>query len=721
MFNFEPDDLQKECFMHIDNNNNLLVSMPTGCGKTAIGIYAISKTLKENKRIIYTTPIKSLSNEKYKDFREIFGIDNVGIMTGDNQINPDGKIVIMTTEILRNDLYKKDVELGCVIFDEVHYINDEDRGTIWEEAIILLDPSIQLILLSATINKPHEFTNWITKIKNRETKLVLTLKRPVPLVHYIWNDGIHKIMENDTIIKENFTNYKNNNKSLVSNVIKLLKYLETHNMLQAIYFSFSRKMCEKLAESINTSYVTDEEQTEIKGIFEKNMGPFKNKYESLNQYYKIQDLIMKGIGFHHSGLAPILKEIVEILFKKKLLKVLFVTETFAVGINMPTRTVIFTELTKYTKKNKRLLNVTEYKQMSGRAGRRGIDRIGNVIIMPDKKELKYNELRQILTGNLPSIISKLNINYQILLKLLVSEKLTLEYIINSSMFGRDMENNINELKEKKNELMIEENIIKDVNCKKLYELEEITENVFTSVKQKKIISDLKKKCDKTIYEKYKTQIKLKRIYDDYTCKILKEETKIENLKLTLYSILEQNEFINNNKITQKGIIATYMNECNSLLMTDILYENILNDMTIHEIAGLLGIFVDDNKENDITIEEIISKPIKTKIYKINEIIKKYKTIEETNGIDNDNYWTISYQYVNPIHDWSEKINFSKDIFKENMYEGNFIRAVIKVVNITKNLITMCEINENFELQNKLAQIEESLMRDYVSTSSLYVM
>lgn len=721
MFSFQPDELQRECFKHIDNNDNLLVSMPTGCGKTAIGIYAISKHInKVNEnidygKIIYTTPIKSLSNEKYKDLREIFGNDNVGIMTGDNQINPDANVVIMTTEILRNDLYKKELKLSCVIFDEVHYINDEDRGTIWEESLILLDPSVQLILLSATISKPHDFTNWIETIKKKPTQLVITNKRPVPLIHYVWNDGLYKIMENDTIIQDNFYYYKDSNKSAASNILKLLEYLENNDLLQAIFFSFSRKMCEKFADSVNKSFVTQEESTEIKHLFEKYMSPFKQKYEKLGQYYKIYDLILKGIAYHHSGLAPILKEIVEILFKKKLLKVLFVTETFAVGINMPTRTVIFTELIKYTKQKRRNINVIEYKQMSGRAGRRGIDKIGNVIIMADNKTLSFDEIRYILTGNLPMIVSKLHINYHILLKLLLSNNLTLDYIVNLSMFGRDLKNNINDMTEKMHSLIIED-LPNEPNLKKLYEYDNMLKNMFFSKQQLKIIENLRKKCDKNDYEKYKIQKKIRDEYKFYEKKIIDEQNKILNLQLNLCNIMEKNGFIMNNVITQKGIIAACMNECNSLLITDMLFNNLFDDLTCEEIAGLLAIFVDDNKESEIDTSDLISKNISKKINNVKSIIEKYKNIEGQTNIENNDFWNISLHYVDPIFMWASGNNISKEI-----YEGNFIKGVIKVINIIKNLITMCEIYENYNLANKLLLIEPLLIREYVTTSSLYIL
>lgn len=715
MFGFEPDELQKECFMHIDNNMNLLVSMPTGCGKTAIGIYAIAKHMRENKKVIYTTPIKSLSNEKYKDFRELYGNDNVGIMTGDNQINPDGMIVIMTTEILRNDLYKKKLDLGCVIFDEVHYINDEDRGTIWEESLILLDPSIQLVLLSATINKPYEFANWITTIKKRQTKLVINDIRPVPLIHYIWNGELNKIMENDILIQNNIIKQKDDKRSLVGKVLQLLDYLEKKDLLQAIYFSFSRKMCEKLADSVNKCYVTNEESICIQNIFDKYMSPFKKNYESLNQYYKIHDLILKGVAYHHSGLAPLLKEIVEILFKKKLLKVLFVTETFAVGINMPTRTVVFTELTKFTKQKKRNINVTEYKQMAGRAGRRGIDKIGNVIIMDNN--IENDELKKILTGSVPNIISKLNINYQLLLKLLLSDTLNLEYIIESSMFGRDLINNINEYKLARDNIYIETNEtneIDDINYKKLYEMEKLNENIFFSKKQSKLLNELKKKCQKEVYDKYKNKIESIKLYEYYNNKILIEEQKIESLKKNLYNILELNGFIKNNIITEKGIISTNMNECNALLLTDMLYNNIFDDMTSQEIAGLMAIFIEDTKD-DNNEEGIISKIIIKKINIINIYISNYKLMETENNIYNDTYWDISTKYVNSVYNWANGMNISKDI-----YEGNFIKGILKIINIIKNLIVMCEIKEDFNLTNKLMNIESLLIRDYVTTSSLYI-
>ena len=265
-------------------------------------------------------------------------------------------------------------DIGCVIFDEVHYINDKSRGHVWEETIILLNRNITLVMLSATIDKPEEFASWIGDNKQKTINLIPTNHRVVPLEHFVYKDEqLDKILTYDNKFQNN--NYDNVLKyydkldeerfRMHKNKLFLLdqsvKFLKNNNMLQAIYFSFSRKNCEKYAKMITTELISSDERAEIIRIYNKYMHTYDKEYAGIEQFYTIKNLIAKGVAYHHSGLIPILKEIVEIIFQKGLIKVLFATETFSVGVNMPTRTIVFTEFEKYTDGKKRFLNTSEYK------------------------------------------------------------------------------------------------------------------------------------------------------------------------------------------------------------------------------------------------------------------------------------------------------------------------------------------------------------------------
>ena len=334
--NFRFDKFQLFSFKAISEDCNVLVSAPTSSGKTMVGEYAIISHLNKNHKIIYTSPIKSLSNEKYKEFKDKNFCD-VGLRTGDNKINVDSNLVIMTAEILRNSLYKSEFDkIDLVIMDEVHFINDPDRGKIWEETIIMLPQSVQLIMLSATINNVEAFAHWISSVREKKMCLVKSNKRIVPLSYYIYTENqLHKISDStDTFDDKAFFESKRtyekiqkerklNHKSELdpSYFDKIVKFLIKNDLLQTIFFSFSRNNCEKYSKSIQ-SILTPEESANAINMFDFLLRNNKKDYEILPQYIQIKKLIEKGVCFHHSGIIPILKEVIEIIFRNGFIKVL---------------------------------------------------------------------------------------------------------------------------------------------------------------------------------------------------------------------------------------------------------------------------------------------------------------------------------------------------------------------------------------------------------------
>lgn len=768
-FPYECDSFQNHAFVCISNDENILVTVPTGSGKTTIAEYAIAYTIQKGKNVVYTSPIKSLSNEKYNDFSKKFSKYpniSIGILTGDNKINPEGNCLIMTAEILRNALYKLKYknnfdtpdkyninknfidDIGCVIMDEVHFINDPNRGKIWEETIVLLNRNIQLVLLSATINHAKEFAQWIGSIKQKKVNLISTTYRAVPLSHYIYTNGnLYQIFENDKYFHSNYAlahkeymdvqkirQQKHKSDINFNLVNEILKYLKKNNMLQAIIFSFSKRKCEYYAQSISENFVDESEIKEINSIFNKYMHKYEKQYEQIEQYQIIKNLIEKGVAFHHSGLLPILKEIIEIIFHQGLIKVLFATETFAVGVNMPTRTVIFTELEKKTCEGRRILNTAEYKQMSGRAGRRGIDTTGNVIILPIYNFPDDDLLRTLLMGSLPHIESKFQIDYHFILKVVQSESTNLTSFLNDSLMMTECKRIITANKNELNKIEKELNnfnfaIVPKLNLDKVKRLYELENNItLYGMKVKISKSEIKKRNslkseinkDKKLNDLYKLYCdyyKTKLKYDEIKQNINEWESYYKNTLDLISKFLKKIGYITeDNLICKKGIIAAQINECNAIILTEMITSGFFKGLSAEEIVGILAIFIEETKTEDKTIQ--ITPKLMDHINNINSMINFLISIEEELGIlDNEKYWSISSDFVDLAFSWAcgEPLKTN-----EEFYIGNFIRNMIKINNIAKDLIHLFQIDGDNEIVPTLEKIEPLIMRDFVTVNSLYL-
>ncbi|KAF2672754.1 antiviral helicase [Microthyrium microscopicum] len=520
---FELDTFQKEAVYHLESGDSVFVAAHTSAGKTVVAEYAIALAAKHMTKAIYTSPIKALSNQKFRDFRNEF--DDVGILTGDVQIRPEASCLIMTTEILRSMLYRgadiiRDVEF--VIFDEVHYVNDLERGVVWEEVIIMLPEHVTLILLSATVPNTYEFASWVGRTKKKDIYVISTLKRPIPLEHYLWaGKEMHKIVNsekqflelgwkaaNDVIQGKDKvkapafneeqpasrggnlrgsgrgTNHRgqpnrggpqrggggrggssqqSRGRGLPSHTgrgniartgrgggrttaaqdrnvwVNLVQHLRKAELLPACIFVFSKKRCEENAAALsNMDYCTAAEKSAIHMTIEKSVARLKPEDRQLPQILKLRELLGRGFAVHHGGMLPILKEVVEILFAKSLVKVLFATETFAMGLNLPTRTVVFSGYRKHDGRSFRDLLPGEYTQMAGRAGRRGLDTVGTVIIVaPGADEAPpVQRLRQMMLGDPTKLRSQFRLTYNMILNLLRVEALKIEEMIKRS-FSED--------------------------------------------------------------------------------------------------------------------------------------------------------------------------------------------------------------------------------------------------------------------------------------------
>uniref|UniRef100_A0A667XDY2 SKI2 subunit of superkiller complex n=1 Tax=Myripristis murdjan TaxID=586833 RepID=A0A667XDY2_9TELE len=482
---FELDVFQKQAVLRLEAHDSVFVAAHTSAGKTVVAEYAIALSQKHMTRTIYTSPIKALSNQKFRDFKNTFG--DVGLLTGDVQLSPEASCLIMTTEILRSMLYNGSEvirDLEWVIFDEVHYINDAERGVVWEEVLIMLPEHVSIILLSATVPNALEFSEWIGRIKKRHIYVISTMKRPVPLEHYLYTGNSTKTQKEMFLLLDATGNFltkgyynavdakkertskhaqsfgtKNTSQNTSASQdrpvwLSLLHFLSERQQTPVVAFTFSRTRCDENARSLaSMDLTTSVEKAEIHSFFQKSLSRLRGGDRQLPQILLMRDLLKRGIAVHHSGILPILKEVIEMLFSRGLVKVLFATETFAMGVNMPARTVVFDSIRKHDGTGFRNLLPGEYIQMAGRAGRRGLDATGTVIILCKTGVHDMGDLHVMMLGKPTVLQSQFRLTYTMILNLLRVEALRVTDMMRRSFSEshRDTqahEKRIRQLKEK---------------------------------------------------------------------------------------------------------------------------------------------------------------------------------------------------------------------------------------------------------------------------------
>lgn len=872
---YKLDVFQQQAAKAIYQEHNALLSCATGSGKTVPCLVAINYYLKKNKRVIYTSPIKSLSNQKYKEFSD--KIPDVGIMTGDIKCNPDAQCVIMTTEILRNMLYKQEnttsntsdtldkhkVEMseflknvGCVIFDEIHYINDKDRGKIWEESIVMLPPSIRILGCSGTIDQPERFASWIGDIKKVPIHLIRTIRRPIPLNHYIYVEnllthsqksqlnqekkqkkdeatilreatresyaessesnenkekkeenlekkGMIHIMKGDLFLASNYAlAYNQYQNKCVDPITKkqtkvgnpryaksqapgdlntFLDFLKKGRYLPSLIFVLSRKRVEEYAAAVQISVLDHEERNEVGKLFDINMSKFGNQYKELGQYEQVRNLLLKGIGIHHSGLIPVLKEVVEILFSKGLIKFLFATETFAIGVNMPTKTVVFTEFEKPTGTSfqgsgglgvSRLLKTDEYLQMSGRAGRRGLDSSGTVIIFPLRELPNHGEMTMMMTGKTPSITSKFCPGYQFLLKCLVNGK-DIWQILGSSLRSRQDKALEEALEKEKSKKIIEyEEVV--INYKKKYgenimDLATNYHNLFLKTQPRmmggmtikptkdkaldKKIAELAKKVTKACYKDYLAILELKEelgtpphaTSETVTTAATSDaaaaavdvaaagtkDSRYEKMKPVFDYLVDLGylEKAAELKPTLKGIIASEINDSNCILMTEMIMQGFFDELSGPEMLALLALFIEefDKTEEEQSIEDkkrqftpSLGKMVDRVLYMRDDLERLEEEQVLSQNIHLDTEWSVYLDFVQIAYLWASGSGIAEIYAVTNIYEGNFVKNMLRLQSSAEGITEIFKTLEKHEQANKLKEVSQSIIRGIVTNNSLYV-
>jgi superfamily II RNA helicase len=782
---YKIDIFQEHAISAIDQGHNVLVCAKTGSGKTMVGEYQIAHSLRQGKRVFYTTPIKSLSNQKFHDLKEMWPDPGmVGIMTGDIKFCPDAKIIVMTTEILRNLLYKKGTttehvgltaslslqELGAVVFDECHYINDRDRGKVWEETMILLPNDVQLIMLSATLDRPEFFAEWIGELKQTPCHLIQTQHRVVPLTHSILRGkNLHTILDSKEVFhdgayadwlrsrdmteKEHEAYQKKvaaarraGTEGAISGKVrpvsfnhqlnKCIEMLNEQGLLPALAFVLSRKGCELHASRTEAMLLDSSDSALAERIFDFHLRHHKQSLETLPQYHTLRRLVVKGIAFHHSGVLPLLKEIIEILFTKGLIKLLYCTETFAVGINMPTKSVIFTGLQKYddTTGGMRFLRTDEYIQMAGRAGRRGKDIMGQVLYLPEHDPPSVFEMKTLLKGGRPQIESRMDFHYDFLLKTFQAKETRWLDIQQKSYWFRQKQSAIDVTKRELQglRLQLQQTELQSSVAEELEEKQHLEEQVrlLSNAKRK----DAQRKLDRWLddhrgptWQHAEEVLKKRRIL---TAEIQRCESCISELESNSgnvdgwISILQEAGFLTaENTLTEKGVLATEFNEGHPLLCSEFFIRGHHKDLSAEELVATLACFMEESEKNGSpSLDELnVPKVVVSSLCTIGDLTEEFRALEDKKHLHSPNrYWSLSTTWIEPIWRWIHGEAPAAICNEYGLFEGNFVRAVLRVANMVDEWTAISTFTGDVEVLEKLNGVRTQLIRDILVPDSLYL-
>jgi superfamily II RNA helicase len=802
---FELSPFQKNAITGLMNGKNILITAHTGSGKTLPAEFAIDYFVSKGKRVIYTGPIKALVNQKFHDFSEQFPNISFGLMTGDNKFNPEAQCVLMTQEILRNTLFqqqlfgnegildntKKDIltfemdiknDLGCLIVDETHFINDSGRGRVWEETYMMMPKEIQLLMLSATLDKVNKFCEFIEKRGGPEIWVCPTEKRVVPLTHYSYltlpDSNIKSLSSKDKILYMDMFNnlipLKSQNKTFNENnyhkvkktkkfldlkhihvketfvINKIIEKLRDMNALPGIMFIFSRKKVNQLASRIQVPLI--EKESKIPSIIEKECEMLLRRkltnaaeYLNLPEYKFIIGLLRKGIAIHHAGILKEFREMIELVFSKGYIKILLATETFAMGINMPAKSSIFTSLQKFDGNNFRWLLPHEYIQMAGRAGRRGLDNKGIVVLLPNlykREQVPVNTLRNMLTGAAQKLESKFTIHANLILRLISVGNFSFEQFITKSMLTDGINIYKDELTEKIDKIKENEKIKINYNTDvstledlhKLYSEKAFSKGKQRKRKENKIKQTLQSsKFIEEDYVKYCSHIENKQILKSLEQKLMNTNNYVNDEVDIQIKILLENNFIeqkDNYVLTQKGKLTVAIQELASLPMAEIISKNILDNLNTIELVGVLSCFTNLHLSDEMCVHSIdliaCSDKIKTAIKEVKNSYNKYYDILTYNKLEIVENYDIHYNLTELAIKWCESENDMQCIKiinqakQYNISLGDFVKAILKINNIALELEKVAIIQENLSLLEKLKNIPAITLKSCITNQSLYL-
>jgi len=799
-YSFPLDAWQQHGIVAIHKGHDVLVTAKTGSGKTLLAEYQIAHSLAKGERVFYTTPIKSLSNQKYNDLKHLFPAASVGLLTGDIKVMPEAQIVVMTTELFRNLLYKENTAtasvgtaglltmagLGAVVFDEVHYINDVDRGHVWEESLILMPSTVRAILLSATMEDAPAFGSWCSTIRKHPLVLLQTTHRVVPLKHAICVPEdprfcvAYKTGDESPFNPAIYTDYLKARKAegdgarawaqkvataqragesaggLSGKVVlhafphvlnKAIEQLKARGLMPALFFTFSRTKCENYAALVSHSLVDGVEAAEIKRQIAFHLAPHKAVLEPLAQTHQVLALLEKGVAFHHSGLLPLLKEIVELLFSRGFLKALFCTETFAVGLNMPARTVVFLDLVKPTEHGIRPLKPEEYIQMAGRAGRRGKDTEGLVLYLPHREPIDLEDLRGILGGGLAPLRSRLAFHYDFMLKTL-----------HKSPRGTD----------RSDSPCLSETLL--VNCygglqrsarkaaaeARLAARTVLVAALSVTAEERALESDLQRleheaattrrgafkratealatwrETHKATWPAVKARLEEERRLAK-ECATLRAESEgyalendvrrfgpvLDSLVGGGYAEKKEDHYL----LTPLGILATECNEANPLLFSYLYDTGLLTGASMDDVVIVVAAFVKDTEaiEKSAPLGSLVSPFVADLLSTIAGWAEEsYHNDDACGVLSPPDYWSTTTLWVAIVARWLQGVTARELCRDHALMEGNLMKGLLKVANLVREWKAMATVRGDVDMLKTMDGVEGRLLHGIAVPESLYL-
>ncbi len=808
-FPYILSDFQKYAIEGIIDGHHVLTTAHTGSGKTLSAEFAIQYFTELGKKVVYTSPIKALSNQKYYEFTQKYPHISFGLLTGDIKTNPDAQVLIMTTEILMNYLFQTNTksavehtvalqfqidiehELGCVVFDEVHYINDEQRGHVWEQTILMLPRHIQMVMLSATIDRPEKFATWISNRYVDDDKMVYLAStdfRIVPLTHYGYvtttealykstkdkalqqslrermnklitirtsdgkyvEDGVKEIVSLTKMMEDKDLYMKR--KFVLNN---LAKYLKDNEMLPAIGFVFSRKYVEQCARELTHEVLEDDSKVayivrrECEQIVRKL--PNFQEYLELPEYQELVSFLEKGVGIHHSGMIPILREIVELMISKKYIKILFATESFAIGLDCPIKTAIFIGLKKFDGNTERYVYPHEYTQMAGRAGRRGIDTIGHVIHCNNLFDTPtFTEYKTILCGKPQTLESKFYVSYNVILSILSSRLPSstpfsdFAEFANKSMWRGEIDSEQSGNRLKMEELRV--SLAKKEACKSC-----LRTTISDCETWLKLELDIKRAVNKKRKEYEREMAKLraenKYIVEDSKfvqelrdmqhamCQMQTEMDEISTRILThvhkVCHILEQRNIVQISNtdvhLTDLGKMATQIAEIHPIISSEQLER--WRTMRANELVGIFSCFtnvrviedcrrVEPSREHPHIYSAVVA--MKNTALSLEQLELTQKMVMEDKEMIFD-LTDVMFEWCELINEYECKAFLQTRINQElGISTGDFAKACVKIVTIARELAGICEMVGWIDMKSELTKIDTMVLKYIATAQSLYV-
>jgi len=820
MFPYPLSPFQKFAIQGIVEGNHVLVTAHTGSGKSTPFEFAAEHFHQLGKKIIYCSPIKALSNQKFYDFTQRYPHISVGIVTGDIRVNQEASLLIVTTEILHNVLFLKkhkanntngetvsncvnsassllsfdmdfDNELGCVVFDEFHYINDPDRGSIWENSIMMLPLHIQILMLSATLDAPHKVANWIEGRDynckyGKKVYIASTSHREVPLQHYSFitvNQGIFKAVKKDEALCKDIKDSTNcltllqNEKGTFNEVayhkmkkmLKLFsdkqvwvkrqhvinnvcKHLVDNGLLPAICFVLSRKQLEKCAKEVTVVLLEDDSKVpyiarmEAETILRKLLN-YKEYFE-LPEFSELVSLLEKGIAIHHAGMISVFREIVELFLSKGYVKVLFCTETFALGVNFPIKTVLFTSDSKFDGNSMRTLWSHEYTQMAGRAGRRGHDKVGTVIHLNNLfGDTELTSYKNMMRGIPQTLVSKFKISYNLILNLIdIGSDDYLKFCENS-MIQDDiltkkggLYRELAELEERlmKQDLSMASMRTSRPDVERLLQLESSLQ-MASNKKKKEMIREIQglKDSFKFIESDKQQLIKYNGVLADIS-RVKKEYYDIEqvlnnNIQVILGYLtgsgyitkLDEGSYI----LTPLGFVSTHLKEVHCLVFGKMIHEGTLDRLSSRQLVALFSCFTNISVADEFKAHrpKCADNLVKELVIKVKDEFEKCQNFETESQINTGIDYEMHYDLLEYMGHWCDASSVEECKYMlqqlelgKGIFLGEFVKAVLKINNISGEMEKIAESIGNMEFLSRLREISGLTLKFVATTQSLYI-